>query len=305
MSLTAVREPCHIACESFFEPVFPRAFFYFGFATTLKSIKWGCNACHLFYDITGMEDKNLISKLQMLKEISPRENWVLYTKNQIISSKEEAVVGHGHFMDLIGRAVVVMRHFERPAFVLSALSLIVLGSTGYGTAKSSLPGDTLYPVRVAIEKVTLGIIPGNGEGVQGIEVAKLRLEDLQKVVDTKKDKNLASAKEEFAKSVAVVSTDFKALVEKDPAKALQVSKELIELQKGQAQLELVLGAKIGTDSQSSSLNDITKVLVETELNDLVTRALSSTQKALLYESIVAYQAGKYDVSLEKIWEITN
>ncbi|MBI4138348.1 MAG: hypothetical protein HY482_02000 [Candidatus Wildermuthbacteria bacterium] len=260
-----------------------------------------------------MEDKNLISKLSLLKSVTPRENWTLYTRNQILSltkfelsSVKDRGVGRGFFGEKVGHAMLLLRYLERPAFVLASLVLVVASSTAYKVSRNSLPGDALFPVKVAIERaaISIGASDSDSNSIEGMQVAQLRLEDLKKAVDGNKAKNVASAKAEFAKSVAVVSRGFQELVENNPARALQASREIIELQNAQMELEHVLGVQIGKNERLA-IETATQTLVEGELNDLAERTLDAVQKELLKEAIAAYEAKKFDAALEKIWEITN
>ena len=117
-------------------------------------------------------------------------------------------------------------------------------------------------------------------------------------------KNLAPATEEFNLSVAEVSKGLLALVENEPAKALQVSLKLVQLQKGKAEIEQILGAVIGEEETSELINAI-KVLIESELNYLQARTLSGEQEELLKGAIEQYQAEDYQEALENIWMISN
>lgn len=262
------------------------------------------------------DEKDLIQKLTLFKEIKPRESWVLFAKNQILeqNNAELNAEPRGSWALLnqvkqlsylrIPSGIKVLPagrflYFEKPAYVFAALAFVVLGGVGYQISQNSLPGDALYSVRSVIEKATISSDP-----LASVGVAQRRLEDLRKVVEENRVKNLVSATQEFNHSVVEASKGLLELVENEPDKALQASRELVQLQKGKAQIEQILGVAIGGE-EVAELESATKILVEAELNDLVERTLTADQEDLLEQAIVAYQAGNYETALEHIWSISN
>ena len=243
-----------------------------------------------------MEDKTLVQKISLLKDIKPKDNWVLFAKTQILSKTQEKVGQKLGFVKEIGHFVSHVRYLEKPAFVLATLALIVTGGVVYKVSQNSLPGDALYSVRSVIEKATTGSDP--------LEVAQRRLKDLRKVVEGNKVKNLSQATKDFNLSVSEVSKDLLALVENEPDKALQLSLKLVQLQKGKAQIEQILGAVIG-EEETLELTNATKTFVESELTYLLNHTLTEEQNALLRKALFDYQAEDYGAALEKIWAISN
>ena len=244
-------------------------------------------------------EKDLIAKLSRLKKIEPRNSWVLFAKTNIQNEANKGVEQKHSLIQEIGHLVSYVRYLERPAYIFAVLAFVVFGGVGYKVSQNSLPGDTLYPVRSAIEKITIG-----SDSSAAFKVAERRLQDLRRVVEGNMVKNLASATEEFNKSVAEVSKGLLALVENEPKKALQVTRELVQLQKGKAEIEQILGAVIG-EEEAPELTNALKVLVEAELNDLQERTLTNEQEELLKQAIEQYQAEDYQEALENIWMISN
>ena len=243
-----------------------------------------------------MEDKTLVQKISLLKEIEPRNSWVLFAKTHILNQAQEGVGQKLSFIKELGHFVSYVRYLERPAYVFAVLAFVVLGGIGYKLSQNSLPGDTLYSVRSVIEKATIGNDP--------LAVAQRRLEDLRKVVEGNMVKNLPQATKDFNQSMADVSKGFLAFMENEPDKALQLSRELVQLQKGKAQIEQILGAVIG-EEETLELTNATKVLVEAEIEDLQERTLTEKQEELLQKAIAAYEAEDYQKALESIWSISN
>ena len=244
-------------------------------------------------------EKDLIAKLSRLKKIEPRNSWVIFAKTNIQNEANKGVEQKPSLIQEIGHLVSYVRYLERPAYIFAVLAFVVFGGVGYKVSQNSLPGDTLYPVRSAIEKITIG-----SDSSAAFKVAERRLQDLRRVVEGNMVKNLASATEEFNLSMAEVSKGLLALVENEPKKALQVTRELVQLQKGKAEIEQILGAIIG-EEEAPELTNALKLLVEAELNDLQERTLTNEQKELLKQAIEQYQAQEYQQALENIWMISN
>lgn len=243
------------------------------------------------------DEKNLVQKISLLKEIEPRNNWVLFAKTNILGETKEQKVGQKlSLIKELGHFVSYVRYLERPAYIFAILAFVVLGGIGYKLSQNSLPGDTLYSVRSVIEKATTGSDP--------LAVAQRRLEDLRKVVEGNMVKNLPQATKDFNQSMADVSKGLLALVENEPDKALQLSRELVQLQKGKAQIEQILGAAIGVEETLEFTNTI-KVWVEAEIEDLQESTLTEKQEELLLKAIAAYEAKDYQKALVSIWSISN
>ena len=245
------------------------------------------------------QERDLIEKLSLLKKTEPRNSWVLFAKTQILGTPVLRTPGVRSGLEQLGNMVSVLRYLERPAYVFAVLAIIVFGGVGYKVSQNSLPGDALYSVRSVLERATTG-----SDSLSNLGTAQKRLDDLRKVVEGNKVKNLSQATQEFNQSVAGVSKGLLALVENNPEKALQVSRELVQLQKGKAQVEQILGAVIG-EEETSELTNLIKVLVEAELNDLKERTLTDTQEELLSQAVTFYEAEDYARALESIWMISN
>ena len=243
------------------------------------------------------DEKNLVQKLTLLKEIEPRNSWVLFAKTNILGETKDEKAGQKlSLIKELGHFVSYVRYLERPAYIFAVLAFVVLGGIGYKLSQNSLPGDALYSVRSVIEKATTKSDP--------LAVAQRRLEDLRKVVEGNMVKNLPQATKDFNQSMAEASKGLLALVENEPDKALQLSLKLVQLQKDKAQIEQILGAAIGVE-ETLELTNATKVLVEAEIEDLQERTLTEKQEELLQEAIAAYEAKDYEKALESIWSISN
>lgn len=251
-----------------------------------------------------MEEKELVQKLSHLKEtIKPRREWVFSVRQNILAKETMAPAA---FVQKAGFAVFfanVLRSVGRPVIAIPVLSLLVIGGVIADAASESLPGDKLYALRSIVEKAQVSLSADDKKTLTHLELAQQRLDDLRKIAEGNKVKNLHPAITEFKGRVGVVSKEFSQMVKDEPKKALQASKEIVELQKDKAQLEIVLGAAIGGE-ELDALKEATQTLVANELKDLEGRTLTEEQKTELENAKKAYESGEYQKALESLWIIS-
>ncbi|OHA67118.1 MAG: hypothetical protein A3C82_02620 [Candidatus Wildermuthbacteria bacterium RIFCSPHIGHO2_02_FULL_47_12] len=247
-----------------------------------------------------MEEKDLITKLTLLKEIRPRENWVIFAKTRIfadskpIAADKDVRSKASNILGEVFETLSFFRYMTKPAYVLPLLAVLVFGGITLQASRNSLPGDALFSVKSAIEKATMS----------NLELAQQRMGDLKTIAQENKVRNLSETIKEFKASVGEVSKNIAGLVDKDSGRALQAGRDLVQLQKDKAAIEQILGTALDGDTEKE-LKSATKYLVENELEDLLTRTLTEAQKALLEEGIMAYQAENYELALEMVWKISN
>lgn len=151
--------------------------------------------------------KNLISKLNTLKSIEPEENWVVETRKRVLSeapvlgwkmtevrNKQENKIADGFFSR--SRNEVLPRLYNENAMsrvsavlfskklAVSAFSFVFLVSGSALTveaSKSSLPGDSLYIIKIATEDVTLAVASKEKRPEIEIGQAGKRLEELTEI----------------------------------------------------------------------------------------------------------------------------
>lgn len=241
-----------------------------------------------------MDDRKLLNQVSLLKDIKPRQEWVLLTKQKILGGE----VKEQSFSIL--QVLSYLSYLRKPAFAFA--SFVLLAGTSFAfVMESSIPEDRLYGAKVALEKVRVSLSPREQRQTM---IAQNRLEDVKKVAETKDQKKLASAINEYRQSAAKASEDFARLVEKEPEKALQASKLIIQLQKDKTQLEKVLGTIIG-EQEEGQLESASRILLENEFTYLETRTLTENQAVLFEEARDAYEKGDYPTALEKIWTLSN
>ncbi len=251
-----------------------------------------------------MTDKEFKAKISLLNNIKPRQDWVLLTKKEILGETPAFKPKLQPFSILSGIVSTFKLAASRPALVMPVIALIIVGGIMLQLSASSLPGDALYSVKVAVSKVRVTLLAsGESRALAHLGLAQSSLDDLKRAAEENKVKNLASAIQVFENNIAVASREIQELVENRSLGALQATMEIVQLQKDKAVVEQILGTVIG--NENGELESAIKLLVENELSDLQQRSLTERQEALVAEALASYEVGEYGTALESIWRVSN
>jgi len=259
-----------------------------------------CNKRPIFssyYSMAKFTEKQLISKLQELRQIKPSDDWVVFTKNRIFAAETETRVSVGFsfiaFLKELQRGErFVFRHKPVFAFALSVLILIGV----FGFAQNSVPGDTLFSIKKITEKGQAVFVFEKDQAKHNFEMAGKRLDDLTKIAQENEVKNLASAINEYQESVFKAA---ESLAEMESVK--EIVEEIKKLEEGEENVKS-LGIEIG---KSEELDNALAKIVETEIKDLERKTLSEEKQEILAEVKQDYEAGNYYDALEKILLLIN
>lgn len=209
-----------------------------------------------------MDEKELLSKISLLKSIKPSEGWVIFVKQRIVGGVGQARLRPDRKSWTsawqVGQALVF--YLRKPAFAMSCFALLLSVGLIFQIERQSLSAHKLSA-----------------------------LQNDQKLLTVK---------------FAQVSREFARLVEKEPKKALQVSRNIVQLQKEKSQLEKTLGATFG-EKESNDIENATKILLTNEFLDLDSRTLTESQLVLLNEAKNAFMKQDYQTALEKVWILSN
>lgn len=246
-----------------------------------------------------MQDKELIAKLKELINIRPRQEWVVLAKAKLF--EEETKIQPA---PLAGkRASIILDIFPRfihhlnYRYVLATFTFIfLLVASVFIYARNALPGEALFSVKKAEEKVRTLLAPKNQFAQYQLEITNERLSELAKIVETKQGQKLAPAIKEFQASAKQAALNIK--------KAKKLNKEIVleakKLEQGKEKVQ-ALGVVLGeTDEFAMALAE----RVEMEIKDLETRTLTEKQKTQLEEAKKDLAAKNYSLALEKILALT-
>lgn len=235
-----------------------------------------------------MTEEQLIAKLKELRQIKPRENWVLLNKEEIFR-RGRASTDFGFWGVLEGMRII-LRH--KYAFSSLVIALVLFGLFGF--SQNSLPGDYLYSIRRIGERSQNVFVSEKDQSKHDLNIAGKRLDDLVKVAETKSARNLASAINEFQASISKAAESLAKT--KDPKIVQEIALEIKKLEEKTEQVKS-LGLEIG---ESEELENVLAEIVEREIKDLETRTLTEEQAEILIQAKSDFEAGNYSDALEKI-----
>ena len=240
-----------------------------------------------------MNDRELISRIQLLNEIKPRQDWVVSVKNQILG-QEQVDRGRASInLENVFEGLIARMFFQfKPALVPVMALVLLIGMLGF--AENSLPGDPLYSMKKAAEKGEAVFFVSEQELPQyKLEVANRRLEELSKIAKINQVKKLAPAIAEFQANIAEAADNL------SKAKGINMKEIVVETRKIEENKQKVeaLGIVVG---ETKNLDDAMKQLVEREMKTLENQILTEAQEGILAEAKESYEAGQYSQALEKI-----
>lgn len=248
-----------------------------------------------------MDEKQLITKIQALRDIKPNKDWVVLTKSRILE-KEQPVLSR----NAISRLRDVMNIWNDINFVFNhkyafagLISLFAVVGT-FGFALKSTPGDALFAVKKALEE-SQGVFISDLERQKfDLEKANKRLEDLSKIAISKDSRKLAPAIDEYKATVSEVAKNI--AKEKDSAKIKELVAEVRKLENREEEIKS-LGVEFGenVDKDIVLVSLIAREIEKLELED----NLTIDQQTLLAGIKDDCEKGDFVGALEKILEIKN
>lgn len=238
--------------------------------------------------------KQLIEQIRALKEIKPRQEWVVLAKSQTFYGKtaEERVVKIPARKISIFDIIASINLQKKFAYSFATLVFVIVGLVGF--AQHTMPGDLLFPVR-KISEQSQAALSGQTGLKQNVATLNSRINDLAQAAKQGKKNNIPSAISEVNTQVLELAKDLK----NNPVTDLATLKEIAASLKTLADVP-------GTDlSANSDVKDLYQTIVESQIADLEKTTLTDGQNDILTEAKELYEQGKYIDSLEKILTIGN
>jgi len=181
----------------------------------------------------------------------------------------------------------------RPVYAGLIAVLILFGLLGF--AQNSLPGDPLYSIKKITERAQTVFVAEEDLPRVQLELADKRLEELARVAQENRVKNLSSAINETKASISEAN--------KNLAKAsspAEVKKIVDEIEEKAQVINQTLGVAFGEEEIGELRQNSDKLYAEYLISDLETRTLTEEQQEILEEAKELYEAGDYSGALEKI-----
>ena len=257
-----------------------------------------------------MTDTELIQKIQKLKQVKPREEWVLLTKNKMFDIKDEVVENtveqtteaKAGVREILVGAFKIFNY--RPA--LAATVSFVFLSVVFVSAQSSLPGDSLYSVKKITEHVRMELASQTEKPMAQLELTEKRLTELAKIADANLVKNLAPAIVEYEKTA---KQSAKALKEIAAAENFKADDKIVILLEATLEKTQIIEDTLATQIDTSDLEELAdsyyrRELVKQEIIDLENSTLTADQEVLLQEAKQHYEEGDCTQALEVIYALS-
>ena len=223
-------------------------------------------------------ENELINQIRELRNVKPKKDWVISTKNDIL--KEGPKMSFGFLF--------------KPALA-GTLTLCLLGSV-FVFAQGSLPGDTLYPFKKVTEKVKLSLASKEEKPTLQLEYASEKLEGLFKVVQTNEVKKVTPIIEEYKANMFEAAKSLRA-IKPDLSVIVQRTRQIREKEK---EIE-ALGVRVGdTRELDMALAEIYREEVENWIWASEENLLTEKGEEIFEQVKKDYEEGNYLEALEKI-----
>jgi len=232
-----------------------------------------------------LTEKQLLKTIKDLRQIKPSQNWVSFTKSQILGEDEKK-----SFVPFWNYGFTNFR--LRFALVSVLFIMVMLGS--YGIVERSLPGDLLYTARRVVHKVQTVLLPDQEKPAYQLKLANDRLNDLAKAPA----KNLAPTISEFQANISEAARDLARIdaTTSDSTvikRIVDATKKLSESRQKVESLGVVIGEK-----ETIEWNNALGKVVDDLIKDLEGRALTDGKKEVVAKMKELFEQGKYSETLE-------
>ncbi|OGZ65407.1 MAG: hypothetical protein A3C50_03645 [Candidatus Staskawiczbacteria bacterium RIFCSPHIGHO2_02_FULL_43_16] len=224
-----------------------------------------------------MQEQELITKLKELKNISPRKEWVILSKIQILDSRNHAEIYAQKRGIAAGLQGLLGMVFQRKfAYAYAALAILLVGSVGI--MQFDLLGN--QGVQVASQAAII-------EAKSNVEVFKEKSKEL--AITAKSDPVAVSLAVDNVKAAAKQLTE---IIKKDPGVAKEIA---LEINNNKTYLDVQGSAELKATS-----NDLYKTVAEQMIKDLEATSLTESQQEALDIAKELYDKERYTDALESI-----
>lgn len=256
-----------------------------------------------------MTEQQLIQKIKELKQIKPKQEWVILCKEQIL---EKAVdVRHQPFSQPFSILDIFRVPLLKPAILSITCVMVLVGV--FGLVQNTLPGDTLYTAKKATEQAQFNLTSKQEKPKMALELTNEKLQELSIVAEANLGKNLAPAIKEVEQAYQATAQAYQLATQEINQKVSDISaidKEQIEMYKEvkeqNKRLEQTLAVKMEISELDESINSYYdalvdyKALVEQEITALENQTLTTEQEQVLNEIQQLFDKEKYDQAFEKL-----
>lgn len=231
-----------------------------------------------------MTQEELTHKIEGLRQIKPRKEWVFLTKNSIIGNEEKAVFSPGKNGNLFNEFVNLLTGLKkyRVAYALAALLFILAGAGGLVSLHSGTNNEGVAGLSAAQEAVR-----------NDIELLKVKSQNLTEITkDSQKKEDIDLA----VKEVEEITKGLIARLKKEPNLAREVALDIVkDTDKGRTYLEIS-----GSEKLKETSDVLYKTIVEQMIKDMEGIVLTESQQESLNAAKEIYDSGDYAKAMEGI-----
>ena len=239
-----------------------------------------------------MNDNELIQKIKALKQVQPKQDWILATKSQILGKEDSYETKASWYEALFARAL-------KPAFAMPFAMLVLVSGAVIVVSQSSVPGDPLHSIEQITERAHQTVLSPEEKPTYYLSLAEKRVKELKEVVDANKTDKISAGVEgveqAIKKAVAYIPPK-----PDSPIESLKVVRKVNNINAGMKGIEDKLEVPLGKDARNNmntktfayieggiegTKTDLTKLskLVEREITELDHSTLTAQGEKCLEE----------------------
>ncbi len=256
-----------------------------------------------------MEEKELISQLQLLRTLKPRKDWAILTKNRILAQEQETLSDRvaDSMPRVLWQTFIFGQKFAFGRAGAATFAFVVIMGI-FGFVQNSTPGDALYSVKKAVIQGETSLLSGNPAEMH-LKTASASVRALKEAAINNDTDKLAPALQEYQESLSKAVSVLGAKNEKE---ALKITSLVNQLEKDSKEVEAMLNTDLYSDKRRElaektleETENLLAVIIERELQSLSSASLTDEQEGLFDEAQSAFAAGDYITAMEAIIRIGN
>ena len=252
-----------------------------------------------------MAEKDLIKKIKELRQIKPREDWVVFAKKEILGEEPTYREKFSAILEVFPRVIFPTGSVHgRLAYAVLTVLAVLVGVFGF--SQHTVPGDLLFSLKRITENSQTVFVSEQTQLRHDFEIANKRMDDLIKADENNQTNKIASAVKEVNNSISQVARNLERIEE--PERAIEAIVEIRKIEKKQEQIKTVLAAGVEPEEEKvNSVQELYKTPASVLLKSLenLEEILDMVQKELLEEARADFENGNYSQALEKVLKISN
>lgn len=235
-----------------------------------------------------MDNQHIVRQLKSLQSVTPRSEWVALNRDFLLRQISPADQSESTtiFEQVAWTSHFFSRMLFQPAVTMMTMLVVFVGSSlMVNAAFYSLPGDSLYTMKITLEKAQLALTPNEVNKVElKVEFAQKRIAEFDKVVaqtnvsPEDKQERINVVVREFQKNVGEVKDHITKINQGVDG---GLSPAMIDGEKD-ATLRIAMSVSTETRQLAQALNDKTNALPTAEkeqVQQLVNAAVQQAQEA--------------------------